>query len=209
MKGLFNNLYFFDPNDVVYFLPSNHLIKRMLTDLKKIKEEIDDCVDIEEIHKILKGLSTTESKIIVESFTNGKTYANVSLRHFQEDYIADYLEYLWEISEESFWKHVKSIPSFTKGLLWSSNMFYIERMINCPIPDNVWKMVLKFALHRNENQQQDLNAIGCVIKSQANRFGRKKEIFDEIAKMSLHIQKRSTERINKMLNDSCNYSFGE
>lgn len=179
----------------------------MLTDLKKIKVEIDAERSIEEIHRTLRGLDASESRQIVESFTNGKTYANVSMRNFQEDYIADYLEYLWDISEVSFWKHVKSIPSFTKGLLWSSNMFYLQKMIDNPLPDHVWKMVLKFAIHRNESYQMDLEAIGCVIQAQATKFGRKQEIFDRIEVMPPGLKERSALRINKMLSDNCNYTF--
>jgi hypothetical protein len=180
----------------------------MLTDLKKIKAEINAEVSIEEIHKTLRGLDASESRAIVESFTNGKTYANVSLRKFQEDYIADYLEYLWDISEVSFWKHVKSIPSFQQGLLWSSNMFYMEKMVENAVPDNVWHMIQKFALHRVSGPQIDLDAIGCVVKAQATKFGRKQTIFDEIATMTPELQKRSTERINQMLTQECNFYFG-
>ncbi len=68
----------------------------------------------ENLHEELKVLQPEDSKKIVESMTDSEIFQKVNARRFQEDYIADYLEYLWEISETAFWKHVNISENYSK-----------------------------------------------------------------------------------------------
>lgn len=70
----------------------------------------------EDLHHSLEELQPEDAKKIIESMTDDEIYQKVNNRKFQEDYIADYLEYLWDISESSFWKHVKTTLDVNQNL---------------------------------------------------------------------------------------------
>lgn len=177
--------------------------------LEKLKRELMKPGWTEDLHHSLEELSPEDAKIIVESMSDTEIYRKVNNRQFQEDYIADYLEYLWGISETAYWKHVKSTLNLKHGILWGDHMSHFEKMCKYEIPDDVLKAVFDFAIavEIKDNYKQDFEAIGCVIKAQADDFGRLNEIKKYISLLEKEKQDTANERIDLMLKCKCNYTF--
>lgn len=161
----------------------------------------------EDLHHSLEELQPEDAKKIVESMTDDEIYQKVNNRKFQEDYIADYLKYLFDISESSFWKHVKTTLDVNQNLLWSDNMFHFKMLCGETIPNDVLVAVIKFAVECDEKEKLDMETIGCVIKAQVNNFGKLAEIEKYISSLDENKQKAANERIHEMLNCNCNYQF--
>lgn len=161
----------------------------------------------ENLHHALEELQTNDARKIVDSMNETEIYAKVNNRQFQQDYIADYLEYLWEISEQAYWKHVIITLDLEVGLLWSDNMSHFEKLCNEKIPIGVLKAVLDFAIgcQIEENYKQDYEAIGCVVRAQVKKFNRMAEIKKYIS--SLDKEKAANKRINEMIKSKCHYNF--
>jgi len=66
-------------------------------ELKILKKELLEAPWTEDVHEGLKKLKPVDSKKIIESLDKTEIYSLVNVRHCQEDYIADYIEYLWDI----------------------------------------------------------------------------------------------------------------
>ena len=114
-------------------------------DKKELEEKRKELMQpgwTEDLHYGLKELTTDDAKNIVESMTEDEIWRKVNNRRFQEDYIADYLEYLWGISENSFWKHIEKTLDIDQDLLWSDNMFHFEKLCQERIPDNILIVLL-------------------------------------------------------------------
>lgn len=178
-------------------------------ELEKHKKELMKPGWTEDLHHALEELQTQDAKEIVESMTDSEIYRKVNNRQFQEDYISDYLEYLWEISESAYWKHVIISLDLKVGILWGDHMSHFEKLCNHKIPDNVLKAVLDFALEIDvkENYKQDFEAIGCVVKAQVAKFNRLDEIKKHILSLAKDKQNNADKRINEMINCKCNYQF--
>lgn len=176
-------------------------------ELNEKKKELMKPDWTENLHDALKELQPEDAKKIVESMTEDEIYRKVNNRRFQEDYIADYLEYLWDISEDSFWKHVKITLDVNQNLLWSDNMFHFKMLCSKNIPNDVLTAVIKYAVDCSENEKQDLDTIGCVIKAQAKDFGRLGEIKKHISFLDKDKQVLAEIRINEMIKCECIYTF--
>jgi len=163
----------------------------------------------ENLHHVLEELQIEDARKIVESMTDMEIGQKVNIRQHQEDYIADYLEYLWEISESAYWRHLKSTIDTKFGLLWGGDVPHFVKLCNKEIPNDVWEAVLDFALNVEikGNYTQDFEAIGCVIKAQVEKFGRLKEIKKRISFLDKDNQDAANNRIKEMLNSKCNYQF--
>lgn len=176
-------------------------------EIKKYKTALMKEYWVEDRHHKLKKLHSRDAKKIIESMNESEIYQNVNIRKHQEDYIADYLEYLWDISETGFWNHVKISLDFSKSILWSDNMFYFEKMCNVKIPNDVLKAVLDFIIYNENSSKMDLEAIGCVVKAQAEKFGRLDEIENYISLLSDNNKNIASKKIKAMLNNKCPYLF--
>lgn len=176
-------------------------------ELKEKKMELMKPDWTENLHDSLKELQQEDAKKIVESMTDHEIYMKVNNRTFQEDYIADYLEYLWDISEDSFWKHVKTTLDVNQNLLWSDNMFHFKMLCFENIPNDVLNAVIKYAVECSENEKQDLDAIGCVIKAQVTDYGKLGEIKKYISLLDKDKQVLANARIAEMIKCECSYTF--
>ena len=174
-------------------------------ELEKKKKELMKPDWTENLHHALEELQTEDAKKIVESMTDREIYQKVNIRRHQEDYIADYLEYLWEISETAYWRHLKSTLDVTVGILWGADMPHFRKLCTCEIPDDVWQAVLEFAIDCDD--KQDIEAIGCVMKAQAEKFGRLKDIKNYISRFDEEIKDSANKKIQEMLMKKCNYTF--
>lgn len=178
-------------------------------EIEKRKTELMKPGWTEDLHHSLEELQPEVAKTIVESMTDNEIYRKVNNRQFQEDYIADYLEYLWEISETAYWKHVKNTLDLEHGILWGDHMSHFEKMCQNKIPDDVLKAVLDFALsvEVKDNYKQDFEAIGCVVKAQVENFKRLDEIKKYISSLEKAEQILANVRIKEMIKCDCNYQF--
>jgi len=134
-------------------------------ELNDIKKELMKPDWTENLHHALEELQPEDAKKIVESMTDNEIYRKVNNRRFQEDYIADYLAYLWDISESSFWKHVKTTLDVNQDLLWSENMFHFEKLCSENIPNDVLVAVIKYAVECPENQKQTHRSLNFTQSS--------------------------------------------
>lgn len=161
----------------------------------------------EELHQALEELNPNDSRKIVESMTDKEISTKVNNRRFQESYIADYIDYLWDISKPAFWKHVIISLNVNTGVLWGENMDYFGKICNNKIPSDVLNAVLNFAVNCEDSSIQDLETIACAIKAQAEKFGRIDEINKYIASLNVEFQDSAKNRISEMIKCECNYSF--
>ena len=100
---------------------------------------------------------------------------------------------------------MKSTLDVTVGILWGADMPHFEKLCTYEIPDDVWLAVLKFAI--DSDDKQDIEAIGCVIKAQAEKFGRLKDIKNYISHLDEEVKDSADKKIQEMLIKRCNYTF--
>ncbi|MEN8952807.1 hypothetical protein [Planktotalea arctica] len=66
----------------------------------------------------------------------------VNFRRHQEDYIGDFLRYLWGVDEEAFWDHLAATFGGEDGLLLYDDDHHIELMTSRNMPAHVWDSML-------------------------------------------------------------------
>lgn len=177
----------------------------MNENLRKVKGELMKPGWTEDLHKALEKMPKDEAKQIVEDMDDLEISAKVNNRAMQDDYIADYLKFLWEISESAFWRHVKMTLNIKHGTLWADHLPHIDKMRSMRIPDEIFYAVMDFAINCDEKSEDDINLIGCVVKAQANKFDRKKDIEKVLAELPEEKRIKSLRRIQLMLEKECNY----
>lgn len=175
------------------------------TERNKLKHSLLNEHWTEDLHHGLKEIDKEDAKLIVESLDDNEINYKVNLRKFQEDYIADYIQYLWEISPASFWKHVKMTFNNEIGLLWSDNMFYFERLCQENISHDILHMVVEYIGKCSEEEKQDLELLGDIIKSQAEDHDRLEEIKQITASLPADISHTTSARIDAMLQQRYQY----
>ncbi|PKQ82987.1 hypothetical protein AOX56_00240 [Aeromonas sobria] len=177
-------------------------------DLAEFKKKFMGFCWTEELHYALKDLSSDDAKKLVESMSVVEIDRKVNIRRHQEDYIADYIEYLWEVSETAYWKHIIVSLRDDVGLLWSDNMSHVERMCNNEIPDDVLEAVLLFICEICERDNMfDFEALSEVIKSQVNDFSNRHKIESFANRLSISHKKMFLDKIELMLSSEEAYRF--
>ena len=161
----------------------------------------------EELHYGLKDLDKKDAKRIVDSMTDVEIWTKVNIRRFQEDYIADYLLYLWEISKTAFWKQIKVTFDDKEGMLWGADMMHYEILCKNEIPDDVFTAILKYALNQNGHIEQNENAIFCIINSQINKYDKLENIQNYIKNLKGKEQEFANKILEKGMKLRCNYIF--
>jgi hypothetical protein len=163
----------------------------------------------EDLHRALKKLDASDAKAIVDSMTQEEIWTKVNQRGRQNDYIADYIEYVGELSESAYWKHIIATLDVSTGVLWSDNMSHFKRMCETRIPGMILHAVLKFALAQGlkERNLQDYETIGCVVRAQVKRFNRMNEIQHYIATLDSETQTQVKSIIADMISTDCKYIF--
>lgn len=176
-------------------------------DLIEFKEKFMGLCWTEELHYALKDLSEDDAQEIVESMSDIEIDRKVNIRRHQEDYIADYIEYLWEISEEAYWKHIIISLRDDVGLLWSDNMSHLERMCRNDIPDDVLNAVLSFICELDSDSIFDFEALAEVIKAQVNDYSNRHKIESYTDKLPKRSQEEFMKKIESMLSLEEIYRF--
>jgi len=175
--------------------------------ISQMKQDFMEPYWTESSHLKLQEFSDSDAKEIVESMESCEIFSKVNYRRHQQDYIADYIEYLWEISEDAYWNHVISSLNADSaiGLLWSDNMSHIEKMCEVELPDRVLQAVLAFI--EETTSENDLDAISNIIKVQINRFSKQEAINNHIATLLPSIGKSLSIKIDKLLALESSYKF--
>lgn len=180
-------------------------------EIKSKKKELMKERWTEDMHHSLKDFEPEIAKKIIDSMTDSDIYIRVNQRTFQEDYIADYLRFLWDISEEGFWKHIIISLDPEIGILWGDHMPHFEKMCSNKLPDEVLKKIISFLIHYKsefKNQyEMDIDAIGCVFKAQINDFNRLNEIKEHIASLNIENKDEVIQKIESFATSNCKYNF--
>lgn len=176
--------------------------------LESLRKQIKSERSIETIHHKIMDLPREEAVELVDLFTNNRVFRNVNVRGQQEDYIAEYLYYLWKISPASFWRHIKSLLNPARDLLWGSDMDYMVIMARNRMPDDVWKKVIEFATQSNI-WEQDKDAMASLLQAQCKRFNRREELDKIINSYPKTRKQAAKERIDELMKAPINYRFGD
>ncbi len=112
----------------------------------------------EERHHFLETLSPEVARQLLMMLDQDDLEIIVNYRKFQQDYIGDYLSYLWNLDEAAFWQHLGKTFESEDGLLIYDSNEHIEIMSGYDMPLAVWHQLLDSLLnaHRGELQQQEM-----------------------------------------------------
>lgn len=117
--------------------------EKAMNRVEQLKSEFFSNYWVEGRHEYLQSLPNKQAQALVESLNYGEVDYNVNSRKFQESYICDYLEYLWEISPKAFWQHVKISLLHPDGIVISDNNFHIDKLERGNVPHDIWITVLE------------------------------------------------------------------
>ena len=131
-------------DDLVEDTDTKNLI--IYEDIKKIYEKFMSYSWTEERHYFLKELSSEVSIKLLRSLKSEDVWKIVNHRTFQEAYIGEYLDYLWELDEELFWEHVGITFESTEGMIVSDDGNDFEVMCSNEMPNNIWIKLLNLLL---------------------------------------------------------------
>lgn len=129
----------------------------------------------ENYHLSLEEMNEEDAIQDVESMTHKDIDHKVNMRKYQEAYISDYLEYLWEISPKSFWAHILVMFSGEAGLLISDNMKFASILCNEVAPKEVVTAIVKYTIDADSQRfpgSLDEDILSEIIQEQ-NKLGEK------------------------------------
>jgi len=167
-------------------------------ELENIKADLLSNHWTEEFQEGLEELDQGDAKKIVESMTEEEIDRKVNTRNYQEAYISDYLEYIWELSETSFWKQVEATFNEDK-LLFSDNDFYLEKICREKIPESLMSVIIQYMAFCDEDDSTDLDLLSDMINSQIKNFNRLEEIKINISYLPEDKQDRALVRLDEMI----------
>jgi len=173
----------------------------------KKKDELMSEHWTENLHHSLQDFHPDVAKKIIDSMDDSEIYVKVNHRRFQEDYIADYLNYLWEISEEAFWRQLIISLDPEVGVLWGGDMQHFGKMCRNRIPEDVLEAIILLLINDTQKFEQDTEAIGCVLRAQAKRFNRLDEIKKCILSLNLEEEKVILNQIEELIETPPGYHF--
>lgn len=178
---------------------------------EKIKKQLLSEHFIEDMQRSLEEMPEDVAKQIIDSMTDREIYVRVNKRRMQEDYIADYIDFLWDISRDAFWKHVSATFNVTEGLLWAGDMLYIEKVCSNKMPDFLLQKLIDFwvAYQTQNSADSDLNieGLGCILKAQCVRFGQKENILKYLIEKYPTLGHTYGEKLDYFINSDCHYNF--
>jgi len=182
-------------------------------ELKKLKNEIINQPFTEDYHHSLKEINSNSAKQIVESMNDIEVYRKVNLRQTQEDYIADYIHFLWDISKKSYWKHILILIDEKKGMLWSDHMDHYYKMSNYKLPKRILFKLITFFYNSQFGEgkfyESDVEIIGCILKAQVEKFDRLKKISSHIDNSKFEAKEELKDAIESLIQNKCPYQFYE
>ncbi|WP_452222156.1 hypothetical protein [Lacinutrix salivirga] len=177
----------------------------------KLKKKLLKERGTENFHLALEELQPDVARKVVESLTPDEIYVKVNHRTFEEDYICDYIDYLWDISSKAFWRHVYHVLDEEEGILFGGDMIYFGRMCDNLVPKKIlFKLIYLYSNRNNDNfniDEMGVAAIGCVLRAQTKKFDRWKTIKKHL-RSNYSNHKILKKEIKKLTKTKCTYYFG-
>ncbi|QLW74222.1 hypothetical protein HV139_08960 [Citrobacter freundii] len=102
----------------------------------------------EQYHDALKEMDVNDAVKDVNDMNDSDVLYRVNARKFQQDYIADYLEYLWDLNPKAFWRHIGIMFSDETELLISDNMKFISILCNEVAPASVISSIITYTINK-------------------------------------------------------------
>lgn len=129
----------------------------------------------EERHHFLETLSPEVAKELLDVLEPNDLDVIVNYRRFQEDYIGDYLTYLWSVDEESFWTHIGRTFESPEGILLYDNDYHIRVMCSHDMPFTIWLNMINSILILSRSKSED-SFIGCQLDVMSRIFRHQTEV---------------------------------
>ncbi|MBY7729712.1 hypothetical protein JHW46_05000 [Vibrio splendidus] len=174
-------------------------------DVKQLKDELMEPDWTESLHMKLDELDTSVAAEIVESMDSGEIYQKINHRQYQNDYIADYIDFIWDISEDAYWRHIQVSLDYKVGFLWSDNMSHAEKMCGHKVPTPVLHALLNLIVLSND--PLNLEPMAEIIKSQVQEHSGMPDIENYISTLEESQSKLLLSKIKTMLASESVYDF--
>ncbi|HML78761.1 hypothetical protein [Geobacter sulfurreducens] len=113
-------------------------------------------------HHFLESLSPQVAKELLKTLEPDDIEVIVNYRKFQEAYIGDYLAYLWELDEDSFWEHIGKTFESPDGMLLYDLDDHIQVMRSYDMPLKVWNQLLNSLLSAYRTEIAE-NSVGYPL----------------------------------------------
>ena len=175
-------------------------------ELKKTKERLMKPDFTESLHHELIEMPPQKANQVIDAMTDREVEAKVNNRRFQEDYIMDYLMFLWSINKPAFWRQLKA--TFRPGLevLWGDDMLHFEVMCTNKIPKDVFNSILELAISIGDPSHQDYKAIGCVISAQVRKFNGG-HLIEKFIRSRIAGNRDVSRQLTPFIDCKCEYTF--
>ena len=98
----------------------------------------------EDAHHYLEGLPEDTAIRVLEALHPEQMFSLVNYRSRQEDYIGDYLTYVWEASPDAFWRHIEQTFMSEEGLLMCDRTDVDDVLTSVDMPVAIWMTLLRF-----------------------------------------------------------------
>lgn len=98
----------------------------------------------EDAHHYLERLPEDTAIRVLEALHPEQMFSLVNYRSRQEDYIGDYLAYVWEASPDAFWRHIEQTFISEEGMLMFDLTDVDDVLASEDMPVAVWMTLLRF-----------------------------------------------------------------
>lgn len=113
-------------------------------DLLRHIEAVTDAHWTEDAHQYLEELPEDTAIRVLEALRPEQMFSLVNYRRRQEDYIGDYLTYVWKASPDAFWRHIEQMLMSEDGLLMCDRTDIDDVLTSEDMPIAVWMTFLQF-----------------------------------------------------------------
>lgn len=86
-------------------------------------------------------------------------------------------------------------------------MSHLKRLCTTRIPEDILMAVIIFLIDDERNIYQDTEAIGCILKSQVEKFDRLEEILSYIKCLNLKDESDIINQVEELIKKEFNYYF--
>ena len=160
----------------------------------------------ENYHLSLEEMNEEDAIQDVDSMSREEIDYKVNMRKYQEAYISDYLEYLWEISPKSFWALILVMFSGKTRLLISDNMKFASILCNEVAPKEVIIAIVKYTLDAGTpgaTDSLDEDILSEMIQEQ-NKLGEKEIDLSDVygGDVSEELKERFSVVLNRHISNS-------
>lgn len=113
-------------------------------DIKEHLEAVTSEFWTEDVHRYLESLPEPVVARVLENLSEPYVYRLVNHRYRQQDYIGDYLAYVWEVSADAFWDQIRVTFSSMQGFLVYDLDDVQEILTLEDMPLSAWATLLRY-----------------------------------------------------------------